>query len=78
MPIRLTSGIPQSLGVGSAVFSTMYVLRSNDSNLSCPSNLAAPHSEVQAELCGPTSSPKGQLQILVRPLKRGDISLPAQ
>jgi hypothetical protein len=41
---------------------------SNDSNLSCPSNMAAPQSEVQAELCGPTGLPKGQLQILVRTL----------
>ncbi len=36
-------------------------MRSNDLGLSCASNMVAPRSEVQAELCGPASLPR-QLQ----------------
>ena len=39
--------------------------RPNDLGLSCASNMAAPRSEVQAELCGPSRLPR-QLQTRVR------------
>jgi hypothetical protein len=50
--------------------------RPNDLGFCCASNMAAPRSEVQAELCGPSGLPKRQLQTLVRRL--ADICLPGQ
>jgi hypothetical protein len=46
----------------------------NDLGLSCASNMVAPRSEVQAELCGPTNLPKRQLQTLVRGLHPVDLT----
>jgi hypothetical protein len=45
--------------------SQLKVVRANDLGLSCASNMVAPRSEVQAELCGPARLPR-QLQTRVR------------
>src|SRR5688500_16503251 len=47
---------------------------SNDLGVSCASNMVAPRSEVQAELCGPSGLPTRQLQTLVRGLLPLDLT----